>query len=333
VVLLELGVFAGTAVTGYLLPGIGFAVTIAVFHVANRTSRRTSLIIGLVALVVTLIAGIISDITSGSTSRVFQFVVTVAFASAVGDATRSRREYLVAVTERAERAEQTREAEAQRRVAEERLKIARDLHDAVAHQISVISLNAGVASSSLQTQPTRALDALGVIRQASRSVLREIGELMRYLRSEEGVGAETPDAPQPGLSRLEALVQSFTSTGLAVTVRTEGDLSSVTGIADLVAYRTIQEGLTNAHKHGAEHRAHLLIEREGDSLNIVIANPVEFGSENHPEPTGYGNGLLGLRERVALAGGQVDTAIAPGGYRLTVRLPLTSPYMGEGERA
>lgn len=329
VLVLLVALYTGTALAGQLLPGTGLAIAIAVFHVANSTSRQTSLLVGGVVMVVMVIVSVLAGVVHELTAHVFQFIVTVAFAAAAGDATRSRREYLIAVTERAERAERTREAEARRRVAEERLRIARDLHDAVAHQISVISLNTGVASSSLETRPDRARQALVVVRQAARSVLGEIGDLLRYLRTDDGDTAELPAVPQPGLNRLNDLLDSFARTGLTVTVRTEGTPGELPGTLDTVAYRAIQEGLTNAHKHGAEHRAHLLLDHGDDAVTVVVTNPVDPMDPSRPDPTGYGQGLIGLRERVALVRGRVETSLGPGGHRLAVQLPLHPPHPNE----
>ncbi|MDG4773912.1 histidine kinase [Solwaraspora sp. WMMD792] len=321
-----IAIYGLVAATGALEPGVVLAVSIAMFGAANRTDRRTTLTTACAAVVATTLLNLLTAIGSVFDPRAFQVIVLVAFAAAAGDATRSRREYLLAIIERAERAEQTRESEARRRVTEERLRIARDLHDVVAHQISVISLNAGVASSALQTRPDRAQQALGVIRGAARTVLTEIGDLLRVLRTEDddpANGAAT--APQPGLHRLDQLVAGFTGAGLNVSLRTEGDLSAVSGAVDVVAYRVLQEGLTNAHKHGAEHRAHVLIEVDADRIHVVVTNPVSGrSSDDRPEVPvpGSGHGLVGLRERVASVRGVVETGLSPGGYRLAATLPL-----------
>ncbi|MFV2109585.1 MULTISPECIES: sensor histidine kinase [unclassified Micromonospora] len=317
-----IAIYGLVAATGALEPGVVLAVSIAMFGAANRTDRRTTLTAACTAVVVTALLNLLTAIGSVFDPRAFQVTVVVAFAAAAGDATRSRREYLRAIIERAERAEQTRESEARRRVTEERLRIARDLHDVVAHQISVISLNAGVASSALQTRPERAQQALGVIRGAARTVLTEIGDLLRVLRTEDD-DAGGAAAPQPGLDQLDRLVSGFADAGLSVSVRTEGDLAAVSGAVDVVAYRVVQEGLTNAHKHGAEHRARVLIEVDANQVLVVVTNPVSGrSSDDRPEVPSGGHGLVGLRERVASVRGVVETGLSPGGYRLAATLPL-----------
>jgi signal transduction histidine kinase len=299
------------------------------FAVAVRNDRRRTVIVAAVAAVTILGLGLLAGIGSVFDPRAFQLAVTIAFAAAAGDAARSHRAYIDAITERAVRAEATRESEARRRVAEDRLRIARDLHDTVAHQISVISLNAGVASSALESRPEAARDALAVIRSASRSVLGEIGDLLSVLRAEsdDPLSDAPSTAPQPGLDRLGELVARFAQSGLDVTVRIEGDVRRLPEAVDRVAYRVIQEALTNAHKHGTEHRAHLLVEVTGDAARIVVTNPAADAAPVSTRPTGHG--LLGVRERVASVRGTVESGLTAGGYRLAVILPL-STETGDG---
>lgn len=314
------GLYGVAAWFGLLSPGIGLSVAIAMFGVANRSTRRATILIGGVTVLVVFLLSIPAAVESVFDPRVFQFVFAVAFAAAAGDGARSRRAYVAAITERAERAEQTREAEARRRVTEERLRLARDLHDAVAHQIAVISLNAGVASSALHEDPDRAAAALGTIRGAARTVLGEIGSLLNMLRADEQQSGEVA-APQFGLEQLAELIDQFRSTGLDIHSRIDGDTTQVSGAVGMVAYRIIQEAFTNAHKHGAEHRAHLLVEVRPNTVRIVVSNPVD--DPEGTDRTGTGVGLIGLRERVASVRGTVQAGPAPGGWNVTATLPLT----------
>ena len=311
---------------GTLAPGIVIAASVAMFGVTNRIARRAGMIVTGCAVLAVVLLSLLPTIGSVFDPRTVQFAVTVAFAAAAGDATRSRREYIRAVLERAERAEQSRDAEARRRVTEERLRIARDLHDAVAHQISVISLNAGVATSALSARPERAKEALSTIRTAARTVLREIGDLLEVLRADEDGAGDHTSSPQPGLERLDELIEQFAHTGLTVNVRTEGDLTAITGAANLVAYRVIQEGLTNAHKHGAEHRAHVLITVDDEQATVVVTNPIDPATPTARDADADargGHGLVGLRERVASVRGTVSTGPTPGGFRTAATLPLS----------
>jgi len=320
--------YAVAAFTGTLWPGIVLAIAIAMFGVGNRSPRRTTLLTALVTIVAMILINVLASLGTVFDPRVFAVAITLAFAAAAGDGTRSRREYISAITERAERAEQTRESEARRRVSEERLRIARDLHDAVAHQIAVISLNAGVASSAIETRPAAAQEAVRTIRTAARTVLGEIGSLLEVLRTDDDAGTGT--SPQPGLERLDDLVRQFGSAGLEVTVRTEGDPSTAAGTTSLLAYRVIQEGLTNAHKHGTEARAHVLIHVDDEMLRIVVTNPVTAAaaSADHTPAAaqtevGSGLGLIGLRERIAAVRGAVEAGPATGGWRLTATVPIS----------
>ncbi|MET0829999.1 MAG: histidine kinase [Microbacterium sp.] len=323
-----LALYALAAFTGTLWPGIVLAIAIAMFGVGNRSPRSTTLMTALATIIAVILINVLASLGSVLDPRVFAVAITLAFAAAAGDGTRSRREYIAAITERAERAEETRESEARRRVSEERLRIARDLHDAVAHQIAVISLNAGVASSAIETRPAAAQEAVRTIRSAARTVLGEIGALLEVLRTEDD--AEGGISPQPGLERLDDLVGQFVDAGLAVSVRTEGDPFAVGAATSRIAYRVIQEGLTNAHKHGAEARAHVLIQADDDVLCIIVTNPVATATASTDRgpavgevAAGSGLGLIGLRERVAALRGVVEAGPTRGGWRLAATLPMT----------
>ncbi len=313
------------ALLGTVSPGIVLAVAIATFGVATRSSRRATFVTTVVTIVAVIALSLLAAIGTVFDPRTFQFAILIAFAAAAGDATRFRHEFFREVTDRARRAEQTREAEAQRRVSEERLRIARDLHDAVAHQISVISLNAGVATTSLETRPEKTREALANIRAASRSVLAEIGDLLEVLRSVDGAeGDASVRPPQPGLDRVDQLADLFRDTGLEVGIRREGDVNAVPEPLQRIAYRVVQEGLTNAHKHGSGHRAHVLLEVGSDTVRIVVTNPTHPDGSDPTRSEGRGgHGLIGLRERVAAVRGTIDTGPTPGGYRLAVTLPIT----------
>jgi signal transduction histidine kinase len=319
-----IALYGVAALRGLLSPGIVIATAIAMFGVANRSDRRRTIVVTASAIGAVVGLSLLAALSNAADPRVVQFAITIAFFAAAGDATRSRREYVVAIMERAERAEQTREAEARRRVTEERLRIARDLHDVVAHQISVISLNAGVASSSLRSRPDRAEESLGTIRSAARAVLGEIGDLLSVLRSDGDEGSGTT-SPQPGLEALDDLVAEFRATGLDVRVRVEGVLGNLPATVDVVAYRVLQEALTNALKHGADGRAHALIAVTPVAVEIVVTNPVlPTGPQRDGASTSSGYGLLGLRERVSAVRGTIDAGPAAGGFRLAAVLP-TSP--------
>ncbi|KXC05716.1 sensor histidine kinase [Microbacterium hominis] len=184
----------------------------------------------------------------------------------------------------------------------------------------MISLNAGVASAALDSRPERAREALSTIRTASRDVLSQIGGMLSVLRADE----TTALREQPGLARLPELVESVRVAGLDVVLRDErGDLADtpLPLAVDIVAYRVIQEGLTNALKHGAGARAHVLLRLEDDALEVVVTNPVDRSLPVESGPAS-GFGLLGLKERVGSVRGRLESGVAPGGFRLAARLPI-----------
>lgn len=311
-------VYGIAAFAADLWPGVVIALAIAMFAVASRSTRRRTVVVALSTIIAVVVISLTSSLAGALGTRIFAVAITIAFAAAAADAERSARAYIAAITERAERAEQTRESEARRRVSEERLRIARDLHDVVAHQIAVISLNAGVAASALPSRPEAAEDAVRTIRTAAHTVLGEIGTLLEVLRTDDETGSE-PDAPQPGLDRLDDLVAAFADVGLTVTLRVDADLAGVTEPVGLTAFRVIQEALTNAHKHGAEGRAHVLLTAD-EALRIVVTNPV--GADAADPGAGSGLGLVGMRERVAAVRGTVEAGLVPGGWRVSAALPL-----------
>ena len=299
--------------------GVGIAASIAAFGMASHTLRRTAFAIGAAGAIVVAILSFTTTEWGVVDPRVFQVSAGIAVATALGDSSRSRREYMIAVTERARRAEETREAESLRRVAEERLRIARDLHDTVAHRISVISLNAGIAVNTLDTSPEKTQKALTTIHTAASEVLGEIGNLLQYLRTSSA--SDKVEAPQVGLAHLDNLIMQMNTTGLQVNLLVEGDISAVTGATDLVAYRIIQEGLTNAHKHGSNNTAEVVVSVT-DDVFVSITNPIADGEENHPQAPGERLGLVGVRERVASVRGSVTINRLHDGFQLTAHLPI-----------
>jgi signal transduction histidine kinase len=295
------------------------AVVIAVYTVAVSTNRLTAVLAGSFTGLV-LVGGALYS-TRGTVLDPEKVVLILwsGLAAAVGDAIRSHRDYVLAAEERARRAEQSRDEETRRRLAEDRLRIARELHDIMAHHIAVINVQAGVAGHVLRSDPAGAQEALGHVRRASQTVLDELGTVLRVLRENEE--APAPTEPVPGLGRMEELIESFRGAGLRVTWRRAGQTYRLPAPVDLAAYRLLQESLTNAHKHG------------GDSVRIELSYrpeqlTVEVDNEAAPERRGLrsvvgtGYGLLGMRERVSAAGGRMQAGPRPGGgFRIRAVLP------------
>ncbi|GAA2582713.1 hypothetical protein GCM10010435_70580 [Winogradskya consettensis] len=295
------------------------ASVIGTYTVASRTSRRIAVAAGTVTVVTVYVAVVIGAGRSWTDPLNATIVAWGVAAAAVGDAVRSRRAQLRVSEERARQAEHGREEEALRRVVEERLRIARDLHDVVAHHIAVINVQVGVAVHLLREQPDQAEQALTHVRQSARTVLAELGTVLAVLRSTSPDGFDET-APPPGLSRLPHLLESFTAAGLHVERRHDGEPRPLPSAMDLAAYRIIQEALTNAHKHGSTATARLLLAYSPQGLAIEVVNA--SGATRAPV-SGTGHGLIGLRERVSSIGGTVRAGPDPGGtFTVDAHLPF-----------
>jgi signal transduction histidine kinase len=285
-------VVAGAGVHLFFAPAV-----VAAYTVATRMGRVTSWAAGLASAVVVYAAG---EAWSGEGwfGLPLGAVAWIGMATAAGDAVRSSRAYVAAVEERAARAEQTRESEARRRVTEERVRIARELHDVVAHHIAVINVQAGLAEQSVRTRPEQAEAALGHVRQAARTVLNELTTILAVLRQPGDVDA--PTEPVRGLAQLGELLDSLASAGLRVVHREVGTARPLPPAVDWAAYRIVQEALTNAYKHGRDGVAELRIEYAAEAVVIDVQNLV---NSDVVRPDAAGHGLTGMRERAIAVGG------------------------------
>jgi signal transduction histidine kinase len=307
-----LGEVAFTVLASQPSRALKVTVLLVIYTVARTVPRRTALIATAgTALLYAVIAYAMGSPFSPEAGAVFAW--TGMFAD-VGGTVRTWRDYLAAMEERALRAEAGKEAEARRRVAEERLRIARELHDVIAHHIALITIQAGVAGHFLRARPGQADVALGHLRDGGRTVLDERGSLLRVLRQSGDDPDETrPAEPVPGLSRLGGLLESLTAAGLSVRHRQAGRPRPLPTAIDLAAYRVIQEGLTNAHKHGATAEADLRVEYGPDALRIRITNLLHTGPSPVPAAAGTGHGLTGMRERAHAVGGSFRAGAEPDG--------------------
>ncbi|MDX2529762.1 sensor histidine kinase [Streptomyces europaeiscabiei] len=318
-----LGEVAFTILASYPSRALKLAALIAVYTVARTVRRRTALFAAL-GTALALYAVITWATDSASSQEAGAVFAWTGMFAAVGGTVRTWHDYVAAMEERALRAEESKEEEARRRVAEERLRIARELHDVIAHHIALITIQAGVAGRFLRGRPDQAEVALGHIREAGRTVLDELGPLLHVLRqSGDETEATQPTEPVPGLSRLGGLLESLTAAGLSVRHRQAGHPHPLPTAIDLAAYRVIQEGLTNAHKHGATAEADLLVDYGPDELCVRITNPLHSGPYPASAAMGTGHGLTGMRERAHAVGGSLHAgADTAGCFRLVVRLPL-----------
>jgi signal transduction histidine kinase len=235
----------------------------------------------------------------------------------LGDAVHARRRWQAEVRERLARVEADREREAERRVEQERLRIARELHDVMAHTIAVVTVQAGVAADVLADDPDQARAALITIRSASREAMAELKATVGVLRA--GEGDEAPRAPSPGLGQLEGLFETARDAGLRVTAAVSGEPRPLPVLVDLTAYRIVQESLTNVRRHSGADTATVTIRYEPADVVIEVDDDGR-GPATTDGRTGYG--LAGMAERSAAVGGNLEAGRRPGGgFRVTARLP------------
>jgi signal transduction histidine kinase len=313
-----LGVFAVTVAAwlAILLAGVDtFApgVLVATYTLAAHCERRVALRAGIVAL---LLLGPANAFSSGRLQEEAAIPTLVALAAAwiLGDNMRTRRAYYRELEEKAERLERERGENERRAAAEEQARIARELHDVIAHNVSVMTLQAAGAREVFDADPARARDALEAIESTGRDALAEL----RRLLGVAGDGSATL-APQPGLAHLEALVDQVRAAGLTVDLAVEGETQDVPPGVGLSVYRVIQEALTNTLRHAFASRVWVLVRRREDALEVEV---LDDGAGPPVTATADGRGLVGMRERVALFGGDLDAGPRPeGGFRVRARFP------------
>lgn len=294
--------------------------TIALYYVAlARAEIRGSsrLTIGLVVLMFTIHVGGFSLAQGGFPGA--EIVLGVPLFSAVwfaGDRTRLRRERIAELEDRAERAE--REAERDRRLAaaEERTRIARDLHDSAGHAINVILVQAGAARVLSDKDPERSRGALETIETVARETLTEIDRLVRVLRDDASGETDGAVEPPAGLATLDALAKRHREAGLDVSILVDGPLRTLAPAVDQAAYRIVQESLTNALLHGRG-AVQVALGYGQDVLEIAVTNPVSLEAR----AAGGGHGIVGMHERAVLVGGSLDAARDDGVFRVHARLP------------
>src|SRR3954452_1593612 len=296
------------ALHGWVLP---LPLAVAIYTLTSiRDSRAARVEVAAAIAAVALAVLVDGGLEFGAAAARVVLLVAAAF---LGDSVRSRRAYVSAIEEKAARLERERETQAQRAAAEEQARIARELHDVVAHALSVIVVQAGAADDAFEFDPAR---ARGPIREVDRAARAALADLRRVLGIVQGGEYE----PQPSLGQLDRLVDSVRATGLDVTLEIDGRRQPLPAAVDLSAYRIVQEALTNTLKHAAA--AHIRVRvRYGRELELEVRDD---GRGPATQSIG-GNGLVGMRERVALLGGRLDAGPAGGGgYRIAAAIPLES---------
>jgi signal transduction histidine kinase len=299
------------------------AATFGTLHVAEWRRFAEAAAVGAAGVVAGAIQGLWRPF--GGLPYIWWLVIVIAAEAALvgwGQLTQARRALIASLRERARRAE----AEQGRRVAEaraaERTRIAREMHDVLAHRLSLLATYAGAIEYRPDAPPEQVARAAGVVRAGAHQALDELREVITVLREDDGDG-DGAQRPQPGLADLPRLVEESRDAGARVQLDDRvPDPAALPGAAGRTAYRVVQEGLTNARKHAPGEPVQVVVDgRPGGELLIEIRNPVVNGQAAGPVIGGSGTGLIGLTERVRLAGGELDHRAADGEFRLSARLP------------
>jgi signal transduction histidine kinase len=307
--------FWGGALVTYTLAGFLTALA-AAFLIGLLEDRRQALV-GLIVMLAAIPIVVWNDPDAGGGDFIFTpllFSITWLFAFGIG----RKLERARFAEERAARIELQRAEEARAAVAEERARIARELHDVVGHSVSVMTVQASGVRRLLRPDQEREREALLVVEQAGREALAEMRRLVGVLRRPEEAPAL---APQPSIQHLDRLVEQAREAGLPVHVEIEGTATELPVGLDLTAYRLVQEALTNAIKHAQATRADVVVRYGDGAVELVITDDGRGSSDGSGESGGQG--LVGMRERVAVYGGELDAGPEPGGgFALRARLPL-----------
>ena len=307
-----------TFVDGRLIPFLtgvfvlGMVVAFLLGNLRDAVQARIGLAVVLLGAAI-----VVYNVPGHPTSQLVFIPVLFGICWLAGFVTRERAEQAEAAEVRASQAEQGRDAAMRIAVAEERARIARELHDIVAHAVSVMVLQVGAVRHKLPDTLAEPRDALRGVEQAGRAALAEMRHLLDAMRED---GEQVELGPQPGLDRVDTLLHDVGQAGLPVRLRVDGEPVELPPGIDISAYRIVQEGLTNALKHAHANHAEVSLRYGTDHLGIEVRDdgrgPVASGSPGH--------GLIGIRERVKLYGGEMAAGVANGGgFRLNARLPLT----------
>jgi signal transduction histidine kinase len=307
------------AAVGYVAyPGVNAFVLL--FGIALHSKRRRSLVAFAATAVVLAIALLLQPAGVVASSTVIETGLATVIAWLSGEYLRQRRARWVALRERNELLEREREERARQAVMAERLRIARELHDVVAHAMSVIAIQSGVGHHVARTQPAEAERALATIETINRAALVEMRRLLGVLRQEGDTAAAT--APAPGLRDVPELIRQVADGGLSARLQITGAPADVPPGVDLSAYRIIQEALTNAIKHGGPN-ADVTLSYTADDVRLEVTSDASPIKDRGPHLVTAGHGIIGMRERVAVFGGEFSATTRPGGgFRVAARLPF-----------
>ncbi len=317
--------FAAALVTGLLTavygtsplpdPALPFAGLVAVYSVAAHADRRLARAAGAIAALAIAVS-LLLDRPAADLEDVAVLYLSFATAWLLGDAIRTRGERAAQLEARAADLERTRAAEAGRAVVEERARIAREMHDVLAHSVSLMVVQAEAGPVVVEHDPARAVAAFDAISATGRQTLAELRRLLGVLREDEA----GPLAPQPGVAQIPDLVDGARRAGLSVELRTSDLPGSLPPGVDLSAYRIVQEALTNVAKHAGPARVTVLVAHRDDALHVEVSDDGLGSTGARP-----GRGVLGMRERAGSLGGTVDAGPGPaGGWTVRAELPLST---------
>jgi signal transduction histidine kinase len=296
---------------GYVTGAVLLAPAIALYMVAQAVPVRQALLAAAVTLVALGAATIAANPFGPLGGGALLIPALVAAPVLAGIAIENGRAYLASLAEQ----------DARRQIDEERLRIARELHDVVAHTMATINVQAGVAAHVLGDSPGAVSDALKAIKQSSKDGLRELRAILDVLRQADA-DADEPTQPTPGLAQLDALIAGAANAGLPATLRLTGEPVPLPAAVDLAAYRIVQESLTNVMKHAGPATAAVSLSYDETALRIEVTD-TGIGSVAWPLAAGTGHGLIGMRERAASVGGSLEAGPRPeGGYRVAAVLPV-----------
>ncbi|WP_405491833.1 sensor histidine kinase [Nocardia sp. NBC_00511] len=316
---------------GVVIGALGFEVSVlsagaamvAVYSLGLWVDPRTAKIATPIAAGILLIASYFHQLSPILTGGRITVVAGLLVAGALAEATRNRQNYLAALHARAELAERTREDEARQRVSEERVRIARELHDIVAHHMALAHAQASTAAYLLRSQPDQAQGMLDQLAGTTSAALRELKATVGLLRDDD---SDAPLEPTPGLDQLPELLAAFERAGMVISLSVTGEPRPLSPGADLTAYRIVQEALTNVTKHAGNAAAtvRLVYSRQLLTVSVVDDGPAlpdHVRGETDSNITGYG--LIGMNERAVSVGGQLHAGRRPdGGFEVTTELPL-----------
>ena len=317
VVIVQIVTGLGVAALSFPVEVLGLGILVGTYTVASLRGPQLSLVVlGAIELAV-LVAQQISGQDPQAATQIGNALVLAA-AWLLGNSTYSRRTYADELERRNDELRRARDELARAAVSEERLRIARELHDVVAHSLSMIAVQSGVGAHVIDERPDEAKKSLQTIENASKSALAEIRRLLGIVRKSNGDNALDPT---PRLKDVGAIVEHISEAGPEVDLQVHGDISTLPLGADLAAYRIVQEALTNIVKHANSARARVVINRSPTEVRVEV---VDDG--NGMSPSSGGHGLIGMRERVEMFGGDFEAGPLPeGGFRVDARIPVEGP--------